>query len=818
VDVYVKRGNLTLPVSQVPNLLPGDRLWIHPDLPESQAANFVLVVAFLRGSTNPPPPEWFTRVETWTRSVRDEGVFVTVPDEAQQALLFLAPQTGGDFNTLRSAVRDRPGSFVRAAQDLQAASWERMRLEAYLSGVRVTSQFNPAALKFRTEMAARSLGIKINENCFAKPVDQEASCLSQNSEGMVLDDANTQSLMQQLANGSTLDLMNQISYSTLAGGGAYSPYIGAIVDTAKILSSLHTAHFQYIPALALPRADTLNLRLNMPPSFRNPKSVVVVALPPIGPSKPEPLHPVDPEANFCAEKPGLVLPAEGGPLFFASELAHDLVLHFQPGEAKSSVPDIPLKADATSGGLAPAQPIKDLPGGELTGVVRGKWGFDEWEGPQFQLFSPVPEKWKLDTVDRTALVVGRSDTLHFEGESSVCVDRVEEQIGGGRPLKLRWESPKPEELLVSAPLKDVAPGPIKFAIYEYGQARPDRLDLEAYDAEASLERLTLSSGDTTASLRGTRLDEVARAQVSGVAFTPAALNRVENSDQLLLNASGVTSSLAPGDAYTAEVNLKDGRTLEAPVVVDPPRPQVTLLSKGVQSESASSLPPMQMGSPDDLPIDGRLVFFLKSKVPEAFPRDEKIELAAADESFHTLLSLNDGSLILEDAATAMGSVKPLERFGFSAFGSVRVRPIAADGVTGDWVPLGTLVRLPGFVELRCPHAAAKPCLLDGTNLFLATSFAATPSFDSATEVQLDFTGTELIVPHPANGVLYVKLRDDPATAQTLTLPVTPLVLPAAASAHAAVLPAPGSADAPAASPSASPATPVEGPQDHAIKP
>ena len=51
VDVHVKRGDVTLPISETPNLLPGDRLWIHPDLPESQATHFVLVVAFLRGST-----------------------------------------------------------------------------------------------------------------------------------------------------------------------------------------------------------------------------------------------------------------------------------------------------------------------------------------------------------------------------------------------------------------------------------------------------------------------------------------------------------------------------------------------------------------------------------------------------------------------------------------------------------------------------------------------------------------------------------------------------------------------------------------------
>ena len=72
VDVHVKRGDTTLPIGEVPNLQAGDRLWIHPDLPESQSTHFVLVVAFLRGATNPPPPEWFTRVETWTHEVREE--------------------------------------------------------------------------------------------------------------------------------------------------------------------------------------------------------------------------------------------------------------------------------------------------------------------------------------------------------------------------------------------------------------------------------------------------------------------------------------------------------------------------------------------------------------------------------------------------------------------------------------------------------------------------------------------------------------------------------------------------------------------------
>jgi hypothetical protein len=81
--------------------------------------------------------------------------------------------------------------------------------------------------------------------------------------------------------------------------------------------------------------------------------------------------------------------------------------------------------------------------------------------------------------------------------------------------------------------------------------------------------------------------------------------------------------------------------------------------------------------------------------------------------------------------------------------------------------------MPGFKELRCPHALVKPCALSGSNLFLATSISATPTFDSPTDVPPDYTGTQLVVPHPTSGILYLKLRDDPGTVQTLTLPVQP---------------------------------------------
>ncbi len=479
-------------------------------------------------------------------------------------------------------------------------------------------------------------------------------------------------------------------------------------------------------------------------------------------------------------------------------------------------------ADATKGGLVATQPLPALPQGELTGVVRGKWGFDDWAGPHFQLVSAQPGKWTLATADQTALVVGRDDTLHLEGQNSACVEKIEEQTSGNHLIKLTWKSPKPGALEVNVPLKEAAPGPVNVAVYQYGLAKPDRITMVAYEAAASLDRLTLSSGDKTALLLGTRLDEVAKAKIDGIVLTPSTLTRVANLDQLTMNAAGSTSGLEAGKPYMAHVELKDGRSLKAPVTVDPPRPQVTLLGKGVQADDASAaLAPVKLGSPDDFPVNGRLVFFLQSVVPPAFPRDEKIEVAAADSSYNTVLTLKDGTLMLENAHTAVGNVELLARFGASAFGPVRIRAVSSKGIAGDWLPLGTLVRLPGFKELRCPRSVSRDCMLTGTNLFLAASIAATPSFDKPTDVPLQFTGTELMVPHPANGVLYLKLRDDPETVQTLTLPVVltlqsvpepdeekpPAAVPAPASSAPPTAPATPPAEAPAGKPAPAPSEP-----------
>src|ERR1700691_2223930 len=160
IEVTVSRDGKTLPVSQVPNLAVNDRLWIKADLPATQSAHYIMVAAFLRGATNPPPANWFFLCETWNRRCAQDGLDVTVPQDAQQLLLFLAPETSGDFKTLMSAVRGRPGVFVRTSQDLNQAILDRSRLESYLAAIRTLNEGDRAKLKEAAPLLARSLAIK----------------------------------------------------------------------------------------------------------------------------------------------------------------------------------------------------------------------------------------------------------------------------------------------------------------------------------------------------------------------------------------------------------------------------------------------------------------------------------------------------------------------------------------------------------------------------------------------------------------------------------------------------------------------------------
>ncbi len=812
VDVHVTRAGKTLPIAEVPNLQPGDKIWLHADLPPTQSIHYLLVAAFLRGTTNPPPDTWFTEIQTWNKKVRAEGVTITVPAEAQQVLLFLAPETGGDFSTLRSAVRGRPGVFVRASQDLIESGFEQARIETYLAAIRRVPPDDPAALAKHSDLLSRTLNLKPNGDCFKRPLEAQATCLTQAGNQSLLDDGHGQTVADAL-NGPNSDFINQASNTTLMGAGTYSAYVGAIVDLIRITSGLHTAKYQYIPAIAFPDGDALNLRLNTPPSFQNPKSVIVIGLPAIQAAVPPPLRPSDPKQVNCLLKPKVVLAMEGAPLVYATAFAHDLVLHLDgPGAGpNSSSTDIPVTPDAFQGGLvlAPASarkalplssdpdstlppdprsassalnPVASAPSSTVNGTILGYWGFDQFKVPALALQNVPGKDWKL--ADGDLLIAGRENHLTLSSTGVACVENISLDTTAGGQVETKWKAAdKPSTLAVTVSLKSADPAAMHLSIKQFGDTKDDTLAAKTYSEPARLNTLELHAGDTTADLTGSSLDQVEKLAISNLLFTPAPPSTPSNQDTATPTPAPSNSetqvrftlppkSQAPrfrvGERLTADLSLKDGRTLTLPVTVAPPRPAVTLLSKNIGQAGNS---PIHLVGQDDLPINQQFTFSMKSAM--AFPRGGQIEIASADDTLHTMLNVAGGSLVLQNPHTLLATLDPLKAFGTSAFGPLRLRPVSSDGTTGDWIPLATLVRLPTFTELRCPVDPSQPCTLDGADLYLVDSLSTDAAFTNPTTVPEGFVGASLTLPRPPKAGFFLRLRDDPTAANIVTMPILP---------------------------------------------
>ena len=807
IDIRITRGSATLPISEVPNLQPGDKIWIKADLPASQSNHLLLIVAFLRGTTNEPPEDWFTKIETWDKK-NAEGTTVTVPAEAGQAILFVAPETGGDFNTLRSAVKGRPGLFIRADADLNEASFEQQRIERYLAAMKTVSQTDEKAIEEHSAKLASALALKPNADCFKKPVEQQVNCLTQSSAPVLLDDGHGQSIAEAVSSGASSDFINAASYTQPVGAGLYSAYVGAVVDLVHLVSLMRTAQYQYIPAISFPQGSTLNLKLNAPPSFHKPESVIVIGLPAIQKAVPPPLRPDDPNQIACLLQPKMTLLLEGAPLVFSTNFAHDLVLHLNRTGALAELPLIP---EAFEGGLTvtneqqrqvlhvakfhddSSQPkkadVKIGTGSDLTitGTVRGYWGFDAFEGPTLTLQQVAGKDWKI--VSDTPLFAGQDNHLTLKGSGTACVQHIALTNKENKDLNIPFK-PDPgkdvkDTLVLDISLTKVQPGGYPLAIQQYGESHTENVSLTAYTGDIHLDGLKIHQGDNTAILTGEGLKDVVSAQIDNQTFMPADSG---NDDRTVhLNAKAGAS---PGDGKDATVKLKDGRTMTVKISTQAPRPSLTLLSfndKPVQTNGALSV---TLGAKDDLSLNGKLTFVVQTK--DAFPRKQTIEVATVGGSVHTSLSLADSDLVLQDEHTAIATLDPLKAFGQSGFGKLQMRPVAEDSTAGDWTALGTLVRTPQITAIHCTTADAPTCLIDGSGLFLVRSFSAGKDFAKRIEVPTGFAESTFIVPTPTDGTtLYLKLRDDPDAVAAITLPV-PVKKPVAAPVATTQAPSPAS--------------------------
>jgi hypothetical protein len=237
------------------------------------------------------------------------------------------------------------------------------------------------------------------------------------------------------------------------------------------------------------------------------------------------------------------------------------------------------------------------------------------------------------------------------------------------------------------------------------------------------------------------------------------------------------AALKQEHGITAKITLKDGRVVPATATVDAPRPRVTLIGKSAQSSASDKDSNIQLTDPRELPQDATLTFAVRTQWPTYFSRDENIEVTTSDESSATVLSFVNGGITLENAQVAVATLNPAKSFGASAFGPLQFR-VVDKGITGDWQPLGDLVRLPVLKDLMCPSTPELACKLSGSNLFLVDSVSSDPGFTHPMQVPDGFLGSALPVPHPAGGPLYVKLRDaptviNPATLEAQQLPPSP---------------------------------------------
>lgn len=807
LEVAVARGDKTLPIARVPHLAEGDKLTIKADFPQTQSEHYLLIVSFLRGPTNPPPKKWFFSCEAWKRTCVEKGLSVTIPEGAQQALIFLAPEAGGDFKTLVNAVRGRPGAFVRASQDLNQATLDRSRLERYLSAIRRANAANPAVLKDTTPLLARSLGIRVDEKCLDRLPQLQAPCLMQGQETLILNDGHSVSIVEALTTGPASDLVMAASSTPQANYGYYSPYLASLLDLGRLFDSFRVANYQYIPALATAVGSELTLTLNTPPSFHDPKSVLVAALPAIEQALPPPLHAVSPKDIYCARRNSLVLPVEGAPLVFATEYAHNTFLRVTA--KNGDVIDLPATADATRGGfvvdtspLATAS-LED----RFKGSLHGYWGFEQFDGPGFQLVNTHSQSWAPASADDSSVIVGRANTIHLQAGSVACIDRIMAKDPSGKELRVEWSPVKANEVEINLPLQQAEPGALTLFVSQYGASEPHPVELRAYPEAGRFESFSIHAGESHGVLKGSRLIDVASLSLQGLEFVPDRSVANAESDSLRMEVkpvapeaptsadgaaptapSAAVPNLQQGDTAKTKVTLRDGRSYTVNVSVAPPRPSVELVGKSVQASARGNESNIELASEDQLPQDAQLIFSVRAKSPATFAREASIEIASEDEAFTTTLSLANRSITLADAKVAVATFDPAKAFGFSAFGPLKFR-VVNKGVAGDWQPLATLVRLPVLQALQCPAAAEQTCKLTGSNLFLVDSVASDPEFKQAVEVPAGFPGRALPVPRPGKTGLYIKLRDDPKVVNVAALVPEELPTPAADVTPAASPPA-----------------------------
>lgn len=749
--VTVTHDGVTLPLQQVPNLSEGDRISVKFDRPPGNGERYRIVAAFLRGAVVRPGKDWFAEAESW--KPRSAELSLTVPKDAQQLALLIAPEQGGSASAIIDTIRKQPGAFVRAVLELNQASLDRARLDTFLREIQRAGQRNSATLATVSPTLTHSLSIKLKTECLQQPAETQAACLTVDRETLLLADSHSSSLADTLT-GTPTDLALQLSTTPQAGYGAYSSYIGVVRDVFRLFGAFQSAQLQFIPALSQLRDNDVTVLLNTPLSFAKPTSVMVVAMPPIEAPAPLPIRNPDPDKALCAG-PGLVLPVDGAPLIYATDYARNMTLRFALADGTQAT--IPVHADPNVGGFTLDGALPTAPfGPTVEARLRGDWGFAPFDGPKFTLSRPETGPWQA--ADQTSLVIGRSNDVELLGASAGCVTQVSMTRGDGVPVPISWRQASPRSIVASVPLDKADPGSVSILIDSVGRTSPALVTVRALREAGSLDDLSFHAQDDEAMLTGTRLDQVQSAKLGGVVFLPGALTRVGKQDRLALKAadSAAARALPEGKSITADVTFAGGRHRSVGVVVAPPLASVTLVRISAQTPPRAHAVPITLPDGGTFAQDARLTFAFHMQGPAPLTGRETIEIGTVDGRAVAAIQPGKGYDI-QDVTTGIVTFVPSETLGPVGYGALRFR-VLRNGEASRWAPLANAVRLPEVHTVTCTK---KGCTISGSRLFLIKTLSPTQDFHDPQDLPDGFVASD-ITTHPSpDGRLFLKLRDAP---------------------------------------------------------
>ena len=774
LQVNVRRGEETLPIYQVPSLQPGDIISVTSSFKEKEPVHWMLVSGFLRGATEPPPEKWFSEVDLWKHHNWDHTQQITVPSGANQGLLFLAPDSGGGFSTLRNTVRRQPNLFLRVSQDMTKATAEQGRLNSFLDGMRSASPMgNPQSATQRSIALANSLSINVNGKCFDAN-QQQTPCLVQNTDQLLANSSIRETAVQNLTSMPSASLIGGVISSQL--GAAFFPYVGAAIDVIHLLGGARTADYQYLPALAQKHGDRIQLKLNHDPTFKSPKSVLVYVLPQVETTTP-PRIVIDTENHpACISGAASALPAEAPPSLYSTQYGHDWTLSLKDADGRTQN-NISIKPDPSVGGflVAAGAVNQNLFKNDtsLQASITGHWGFQTVTLPPFTLEHSRSGAWQLEAKQQESLIAGSQVVLTLTGPVAACIDHVQLNDGKGNHLAAKLTHTSAHAVTAALDLSQAAVSDATLQVQQAGLNQPDQHKLRIYQPLPQVDKTTYFAGDHVIEFAGQRLDEIASAEFGGAHFDPAHTPKsADQGDtvQFTQPDSAPASTVAADSTATAVLHLRDGRTMNLSFSVQAPRPMVKVLSMNPRNPAST----IQLQNHDAVPQDTQLNLTLQSVTPAAFQPDEKIQIRGDLQTTPVELSLSHG-LMLQDQQTVIASFVPAQLLGASTFGRLEFRVIDSRGVAGAWQALPKVVRLPQLKEIRCPLSLNSKCTLTGDHLYLLAAISAEPSMKHAVKIPGGFTGASVEIPRPSGSTIFIKLRDDPDTADPVLLPVMPLL-------------------------------------------